>query len=65
MTANEKRETAYDAFEIIPWGGKEITVTKAAQIYGYYLAEGDVETCRRIQPLIAKAKAEIREHFQE
>lgn len=64
-TPASKREEAYDTYEVLPWGGKKITVTKAAQLYGYYLAEGRTDICAELQPIIAEVKKEIREHFPE
>ena len=64
LTPAEQREAAYNTAQIIPWEGDTIAVTKAAQLWQYYAAEGNMKAYD-LQALIAKAKAEIRNQYPD
>ena len=63
-TPSEKRENAYNTEKRIEWGGKELTVTEAAQLWEYYASEGS-EKADELTALIAAAKANIRERYPD
>ena len=65
MTAEGKREKAYNTEAIIEWGGDLITVTKASQLWQYYAAEGNTTKTGELTALIAEAKASIREQYPD
>lgn len=64
LTPAEQRESAYNTAQIIPWEGGTITVTKAAQLWQYYAAEGNPKA-EQLQALIAAAKADIRSQYPD
>ena len=64
LTPAEQREKAYKTQAIIEWDGNMLTVTKAAQKWQYYAAEGSTKA-DELQALIAAAKQTIREQYPD
>lgn len=71
LTPAEKRELEYqirrykeDESELLPWGGKALTVDEANKAYLEYLAEGSSKATE-IQTLIIAAKSYIRELYPD
>ena len=65
LTAEQKREEAYNTQPVIEWGGEMLTVTQASQKWQYYAAEGDTEQATALTTLIAEAKKEIRAQWPD
>lgn len=63
--ASQLREEAYNTQAIIEWHGEMLTVTKAAQQWQYYAAEGNTEKTDELTALIAAAKQTIREQYPD
>lgn len=63
-TPAQQREEAYNTQPIVAWEGERLTVTKAAQKWQYYAAEGSAKA-DELQVLIAAAKQTIREQYPE
>ena len=62
------RELAYDGRELIEWPADSeeyYTVSGAAKLWMYYLAEGDTATSSALSALIAAAKAAIRAEYPD
>ncbi|MBQ3403994.1 MAG: hypothetical protein IJG63_01070 [Oscillospiraceae bacterium] len=62
------RERAYDSRELIQWpedSGEYLTVSGAAKLWMYYLAEGNTATSAALSALIADAKAAIRAEYPD
>lgn len=64
LTPAKQRERAYNTQAIIEWEGQMLTVTRAAQKWQYYAAEGN-DTAIILQELIAAAKQTIREQYPD
>ena len=62
---SEKRELAYNTLPCVEWDGDRITVTKAAQKWQYYAAEGSTARTAELTALISAAKAAIREQYPD
>lgn len=64
-TPEQERENAYNTEPLIEWSGDKITVTHAATLFNYYLAEGKSDVCSELTELIAEAKVKIREKYPD
>ena len=64
LTPAQQREKAYNTQAIIEWEGQMLTVTKAAQKWQYYAAEGNGKA-DELTSLIAAAKQTIREQYPD
>ena len=64
LTPAQQREKAYNTQAIIEWEGQMLTVTRAAQKWQYYAAEGN-EKADELTSLIAAAKQTIREQYPD
>ena len=65
MIITQLREEAYNTQAIIEWHGEMLTVTKAAQLWQYYAAEGNTAKMDELTALIAAAKQAIREQYPD
>lgn len=64
LTPTQQREEAYNTQPIVEWEGQMLTVTRAAQKWQYYAAEGSTKA-DELQALIAAAKQTIREQYPD
>lgn len=64
ITPAQQREDAYNTQPLVEWEGEQLTVTRAAQKWQYYAAEGSAKA-DELQVLIATAKQTIREQFPD
>lgn len=64
LTAEQQRELAYNAAQVIAWNGEMLTVTQAALHWQYYAAEGSTKA-DDLRALIAAAKAQIRAEYPD
>ena len=65
LSPAQQREEAYNTLAVIEWEGDKLTVTRAAQLWQYYAAEGDTEQAAALTALIAQAKKEIRAQWPD
>lgn len=65
VTNKEKRSLIYNNDPTLLLDGELYTVTRAAQLWQYYAAEGNTEKCDYITKSIKAAKNKIREEYAD